>query len=81
LDRRSRSHDTARHGELSGEEVPQVDRSRPCLATAVGVIVACKPDLHVHGSNGDDDDHRRCFTDGVTIKETLINGTAATPSS
>jgi hypothetical protein len=60
--------------------VPVVDcPALPCLGTAVGVIVPCKPDYTCSYQMVAATVTTRCFTNGITIKETLINGTTSNP--
>jgi len=59
--------------------VPVVDcPALPCLGTAVSVIAACKPDNTCTYQMATTSE-TRCFANGVTIKQTLINGTTNDP--
>jgi len=54
----------------------------PCLGTAAGVIVPCKPDntcTYQRTMTTGMSSETRCFTNGVTIKETAIGATTSNP--
>ena len=66
--------------ERADVAIPVVDcPALPCLGTAVGVIVPCKPDYTCTQQMVSTTITTRCFTNGVTIKETLIDGTTSNP--
>jgi len=60
--------------------IPVVDcPALPCLGTAVSVIVPCKPDYTCTYQMAGPAVTTRCFTNGITIKETLIGATTSNP--